>query len=205
MTSASRAVLFIYTAPFFTALGGHLFLPAERLRAAQAVGLLLAFAGVTVAFADGLLHSAGSLAGDLLCLGAGALWGAANVVVKGSKALRRVDNGWLLVIQLGGSVPFLLAGAALFGELGKFPQATAVAWLGLGYQTVVVAFASYLAWYWLLLTHPAAKVSGFTFLTPLFGVVFGGLVLGEPISAAIVAGLVAIAVGLRLVNRSAPA
>jgi drug/metabolite transporter (DMT)-like permease len=110
-----------------------------------------------------------------------------------------------VIFQLGGSVPFLLVGAALFGELGRFPDATAVAWLGLAYQTVIVAFASYLLWFWLLLAYPAAKVSGFTFLTPVFGVASGSLVLGEPISAALLAGLGAIAVGLRLVNRPAPA
>lgn len=206
MTSASRAVLFLYTAPFFTALGGHLLLPAERLRAMQAVGLLLAFAGVAAAFAEGLLHGGhGDPVGDALCFGAGALWGASNVLIKGSPGLRRVDAPRLLILQLGGSVPFLLAGAALFGDLDRFPDATPLAWLGLAYQTVIVAFATYLAYFWLLLSYPASKVSGFTFLTPLFGVLSGGLVLGEPISAALIAGLAAIAVGLRLVNRPARA
>ncbi len=206
MTSASRAVLFLYTAPFFTAAGGHWLLPAERLRAGQAAGLLLAFAGVAATFAEGLLDGGdGSLVGDALCFGAGALWGATNLLVKGSPALRRVDASWLLIFQLAGSVPFLVAGAALFGELGRFPDASPLAWLGLAYQTVVVAFATYLAYFWLLLSYPAAKVSGFTFLTPVFGVLSGGILLGEPISAALLAGLAAIAVGLRLVNRPAPA
>lgn len=205
LTTASRAVLFLYTAPFFTALGAHWLIPAERLRPIQALGLLLAFSGVAATFAEGLLHGGGSLLGDALCFGAGALWGASNVLIKGSPALRRVDAAWLVIFQLGGSVPFLVAGAALFGELGRFPEATAVAWLGMAYQTVVVAFASYLVWFWILLAYPASKVSGFTFLAPVFGVLSGGLVLGEPISAALLAGLAAIAAGLRLVNRPAPA
>jgi len=205
LTTASRAVLLIYTAPFFTALGGHLFMPSERLRWVQALGLLVAFGGVAAAFADGLWHGGGNLTGDLLCFGAGALWGGSTVLVKGSPGLRRIDASSLLVLQLGGSVPFLIVGSALFGDLSRFPDATAVAWLGLAYQTVIVAFASYLAWFWVLLAYPGSKVAGFTFLTPLFGVLSGGLVLGEPISAALLAGLGAIAVGLKLVNRPARA
>ena len=74
------------------------------------------------------------------------------------------------------------------------------AWGSLLFQSAVVAFASYLAWFWMVLTYPASRLAPFTFLAPMFGVGFGGLLLGEPIGFALLAGLVAIAVGLRLLN-----
>ncbi|MBU6497383.1 MAG: DMT family transporter [Rhodospirillales bacterium] len=203
LTTASRGVLFLYTAPFFTAAGAHVFLPHERLRPRQVLGLVVAFGGVAAAFAEGLGAPGGSVAGDLLCLAAGALWGATTVVVKASPSLSRSDSARILFLQLAGSVPVLLIAAVLGGQAGHWPQASELAWLALLYQTVVVAFASYLAWFWLILIYPATRLSGFTFLTPLFGILAGHLLLGEPASVALLVGLGAIAVGMRLLNARA--
>ena len=205
LTSASRAVLFIYTAPFFTALGAHLFLPQERLRAVQAAGLATAFAGVVAAFAEGLLHGNGRIAGDALCAVGGALWASTILIIKASPSLRRATSAGLLLYQLAGSAPLLLAAAWALGETGAPLHASALAWACLFYQTAVVAFASYLAWFWLLLAYPATRLSGFTFMTPLFGILAGGLLLGETLSAGLLVGLVAIIAGLRMINRPVPA
>ena len=48
LTSASRAVVFLYTAPFFVALGSYQVL-GERLGASQWLGLAISFAGVALA------------------------------------------------------------------------------------------------------------------------------------------------------------
>src|ERR1019366_6396806 len=115
LTTASRGVVFLYTAPFFTALGAHLFIPAERMSLRQAAGLVIAFAGVAAAFVDSLGGAGGSVAGDLLCLAAGALWGATTVVVKANPVLSHTTSSKVLLMQLAGSVPILLLGAAGFG------------------------------------------------------------------------------------------
>jgi drug/metabolite transporter (DMT)-like permease len=200
LTSASRGVLFLYTAPFFTALGAHLFLPGGRLRSKQALGLLVAFAGVAIAFAQGLIHGSGSVLGDVMCAGAALGWGINTVLVKASPGLRATSPAGILLYQIGGSAPILMAAAWIAGDLDSFPDASSLAWASLFYQTVVVAFASYLAWFWLVSTYPATQISAFTFLTPLFGIIAGSLLLGEPISAALFAGLAAIAVGMRLLR-----
>lgn len=200
LTTASRGVLFLYTAPFFVALGAHLFLPAERLQPRQALGLLVAFAGVALAFANGLAGGGGSIGGDMLCLVAAMAWAATTIMVKSVPALRRLPAASLLLYQLAGSVPILLAAAAMSGELTHFPTAPALAWIALAYQTVVIAFASYLLWFWLVTHYPATQIAGFTFLTPLFGILAGSWLLGEHASLALLAGLVAIAIGMRLLR-----
>jgi drug/metabolite transporter (DMT)-like permease len=205
LTTASRGVVFLYTAPFFTALGAHLLLPGERMSARQAVGLLIAFAGVAATFAEGLLAGGGSLRGDLMCLAGGAMWGATTVAVKANPALARAPSSKLLFLQLAGSAPLLLLGAWALGERLDLPAVAPIAWAGLFYQTVVVAFVSYLVWFRLILTYPAGRIAGFTFLTPLFGILAGALLLGEHASPALLVGLTAIAVGMRLVNSRAPA
>jgi drug/metabolite transporter (DMT)-like permease len=200
LTTASRGVVFLYTAPFFTALGAHLFIPAERLSLRQALGLIVAFGGVAVAFADSLGGPGGSVAGDLLCLAAGALWGATTVAVKANPALARTTASKVLLMQLAGSAPILLAASVAVGDFDRWPQATALAWACLFYQTVIVAFLSYLTWFWLIRIYPAGRIAGFTFLAPLFGILAGWALLGEHASFGLLLGMVAIAVGLRLVN-----
>jgi drug/metabolite transporter (DMT)-like permease len=204
-TTASRSVLLIATAPFFTALGVHLLVPQERLGALQAVGLVIAFAGVAAALADGLTRRSGDPFGDLLCALGAVFWAATTIVIKSAKALRTVPAIALLLYQLGGSAPVLLAGSALLGEFAAPLHPSALAWAALFYQTAIVAFASYLVWFWLVQTYPAARLAGFTFLTPMFGILASGLLLGEPISTGLYVGLAAVALGLRLVNRRRPA
>lgn len=204
LTTAGRSVLFIYTAPFYIALGTHLLVPSERMRPIQIAGLVIAFAGVGLAFADGLFDGGGSLLGDGLSLLAGALWAGSSLVIKAAAGARGVPAARLLFVQMGGAVPVMLLAAVLLGELDTWPTPTPVAWLLLAYQTVVVAFASYLTWFHLLLIYPAPRLSGFTFLTPLFGVMAGAAVLGEALTWPVLAGLAAVAVGLRVLNRKAP-
>src|SRR5689334_17023752 len=70
LTTASRAVIFLYGAPFWVARGTHWLVPGDRLTRAKATGLAVAFGGLLLAFADGLRVPAGpdALFGDLLCL-----------------------------------------------------------------------------------------------------------------------------------------
>ncbi len=201
LTTASRGVMFLYTAPFFVAAGAHVFVAGERLRPWPTLGLLLAFAGVGVSFLDGLQHPGGSLAGDALCIVAAALYAVTTIMVKAVPALSRTSASRLLLYQLAGSVPLLVAASLAWGEPPTWPRATTLAWAAVFYQSVVVAFASYLAWFWLVLHYPANRISGFTFLVPVFGILAGALLLHEPVGWPLLAGFAAIATGLTLLNR----
>ena len=205
-TTASRAVLFLYTAPFFVALGVHFLVPEERLGGRQVAGLVLAFAGVAIAFADGLRHaSAGSGLGDLMVTLAATMWAAVTVMVKAVKGLHGVPAAKVLFYQLAGSIPILLGAALLKGEGGAIFHAGPIAYASLAYQSVIVAFASYLAWFWLIGLYPAGRLAAFLFLTPLFGMLAGIVVLHEPASVFLALALASVAAGLYLVNgRSRP-
>ena len=197
-TSASRSVVILYAAAFFTAIGAHLLIPGERLRRVNALGLLLAFAGAAATIGGGSGES--SLLGNVLVLGAAATWGLTTVVVKRSAALMAAPPEKVLAYQLLGSIPFLLLAAALGGQL-ILPHATAAAWWSLAFQCIVVAFASYLTWFWLISRYPAGRLAAFSFLTPLFGVASAAALLDEKLTPMLLVGLVCVGVGLRLVNR----
>jgi drug/metabolite transporter (DMT)-like permease len=199
-TEVARSILFLYTAPFFVALGAHFFVPGERLWSLQIAGLLCAFAGVVLALFDGLsLPSSRAIVGDAMMLLAAVLWAATTVVIKGS-ALSRIDPAKTLAYQLAVSAAALIALAPLFGEKGIIAL-TPVALAAMAYQVIVVAFASYLAWFGLMRTYPASTLSAFTFLTPLFAMIFGATLLHERVSWALAAALVFVAFGIWLVNR----
>lgn len=197
LTTAARAVLFLYTAPFFTALFAHVFLPQERLRSRQMVGLVVAFSGVALAFADGLGAPGGSLLGDALCAAAGVLWGATTVFIKANPTMRGERPECMLLYQLAVSAVVIGVAAVLLGDVAAPSGFSGLAWASLFYQTVIVTFASYLAWFQLVSRNQAAALSGLTFLAPLFGIAAGHVILGEPASPALLLGLVAVAVGMR--------
>jgi len=201
-TTASRMVVFIYTAPFVVALGMPLVSPAERLRLVQAVGLVLAFAGVAWAFAEGFSRPAAGprqWLGDGLGVLAGVLWGATTLAIRASK-LTHASAEKTLLYQLAFSALLLLAGA-LATEPAPLHALSPLAWSSLAFQIVIVSFASYLVWFWLIRHYPATPIASFTMLTPIFGLILGALLLAEPITARLLIALATVATGIFLVNR----
>ena len=200
-TTVARSILFIHTAPFVVAIGAHLFVPGERLGRLKVIGLCSAFAGLALAFADGLrLPSARELLGDTMEVGAGVLWGASTAAIKATRHTTLTPSKTLFY-QLAGSAAILLPLSVLLGEPGVTRPTPLVIGAVL-YQIVVVAFASYLAWFWLLARYPAAALGAFSFLTPLFGLLAGHLLLDEPITAALAIAMILVAFGIWLVNRA---
>lgn len=200
-TSASRMVVFLYLAPFVVAIGMPFISPSERLSRSQVTGLVAAFAALAFAFQEGFAAPGAGpkqWIGDALALAGGLLWGATTLLVRATR-LSTAAPERTLFFQLSVSAPVLLAAAALAGEPLPHPTITGAA--SIAFQSVVVAFASYLVWFWLLRHYPATRVSAFTFLTPVSGLLFGALLLGEPVTAQLLLGLVGIAVGIQLVNR----
>lgn len=201
-TAASRGVVFLYTAPFMIALGAHCYLPGERLRPLQWLGLACAFAGILAAFGESLgLPTQNQLLGDAMLFLAAVLWAATTLVIKGS-VLAKVSPAKTLLYQLAGSALLLPFVSLALGEPGVIAL-TPLVLAAVAYQTVLVAFASYLAWFWLVANYPAGRLAAFSFLTPLFGVLAGALLLDERISAALAAALGLVVLGIWLVNRPA--
>ena len=199
-TTASRLTVFLYTSPFWVAVLVPLWVRSEKLRGWQWLGLVCAFAGVVFALREGFAgNGVTTLRGDVLALAAGMLWGLTTVVIRAS-SLAKISAEKLLFYQLGVSaICFPLLSLAL-GEAWVW-QFSPFAITSLFLQTVVGAFASYLAWMWMLGHYPATKISVFVFLTPLFALLFGALWLKENVTPALLAALGAVAVGIVLVNR----
>ncbi len=199
-TTASRLTVFLYTSPFWVAALLPLWLPSEKLRPVQWAGLACAFAAVVFALREGFAGSAGATwQGDLLALAAGMFWGLTTVAIR-SSALARVSPEKLLFYQVAVSAAVLPFASMALGEHWPWTFSP-FAITSLLLQTVVGAFASYLAWMWLLGRYNATRLSVFVFLTPVFALGFGALWLGEAITTTLVLALGLVALGIVLVNR----
>lgn len=201
-STASRVAVFAYTAPFWVAVLLPLFVRSERLRPVQWAGLLLAFLAVVLAFRDGLGGGAPPTQwiGDLLALAGAAAWGLTTVVIRGSSALSRLSAEKLLFYQVGVSSLVLPCLSLFLGEPWVWHW-TLFSGVSMALQIVVGAFASYLAWMWLLGHYPATRISVFVFLTPVFALLIGATWLSEPVGLQLAAAVMLVAVGIVLVNR----
>ena len=205
-TSASRLTVFVYTSPLWVATLLPLWVKAERLRPMQWLGVACAFVAVLFALSEGFFGTGKASGttlvwlGDSLALLAGMLWGLTTVVIRAS-ALSRISAERLLFYQVAVSAVTLPFVSLALGEAWTFDY-SAFAWGSLALQTVVGAFASYLAWMWLLGRYPATRVSVFVFLTPMFALAFGAWWLHETITSTLVFALAFVAVGIVLVNRT---
>jgi drug/metabolite transporter (DMT)-like permease len=197
-TDAARMVVFVYLMPCFTAVGLAWFVPGERMNARQWTGVFVAFGGLALAFADAFTSARSTLAGDLFGLIGGMLWAATTVVIRTSK-LSSVSAAKTLFYQLAVSAAMLAVLALAFREPGV-TDLTPRVMLSMAYQCVVIAFVSFLAWFWLMTRYLASRMSVFTFLTPLFGVAAGVIVLGEAVTPVFLGAALLVGVGIYLVN-----
>jgi len=197
-TDAVRMVVFVYIAPCVTAFGLHFLIPQERLNARQWTGVLVSFAGVAVAFGDGIISGRGTLLGDFFGVLGAVLWASTTLLIRASR-LSEASADKTLFYQLVVSAPVLFATAWLLGEPGVI-MLTPLVLATFAYQCIVVTFASFLTWFWLLRHYLASRLSVFSFLTPLFGVMAGVLLLGEPLTLSFAAAAVLVGAGIYLVN-----
>lgn len=201
-TSASHMSVFLYTAPIFTSLTLHWFLPAERLSRHQWLGVAVAFCGIALSFAGGLLQTGinpGILVGDLMALSGGVLWAATTVLIRCS-TLSEAPPSKTLLYQLVAAFVLLLCYAVFSGQASRFSM-TGIAWASLLFQGIVVTFAAFFVWFSMLRRYNASQISVFLFLSPLFGVSFGVLLLHEKVDVYFAVGALLVLTGISLVSR----
>jgi drug/metabolite transporter (DMT)-like permease len=201
-TTASRATIFLYSHPFWVALGAHFVVDQDRLRPGKAAGLVLAFAGLWMVFRiQSPMLPENNWIGDIMSLTAAVFWAATTLYIKRISQSVTLSHYQTLFSQLVFAIPLLLAGSLLFEHDYTIVPAAGVLW-AMGYQIVVVAFFSYTLWFWMIHNFAVSGLTAFTFLAPLFGVFFGAVILSEPVGMRVWFGLTLVCCGIYLVNRS---
>lgn len=196
-TSASRSTIFINVYPFFTALFAHLWIPGERLSVTKTLGIVVAFSGVFVTVAPELGQGETSVIGDIIVLVSGCFLGLRVVVTK--LLIQSIHPYRLLAWLLTLSLPFYVI-SSLVVERGEPMQLTLSAALALLYQGGVIAGFCFLAWTAILERYSASKLVVLFFATPLSGVLFSHLILGDELTSSLLGGAALVAGGIYLVN-----
>ncbi len=198
-TTVARASVFFYTMPFWVALAAHVLIPGERLTPLRAGGLLLAFTGVAWALLENDRPATEyAFYGDIACLVAAMFWAGIALLASTTK-LRKATPVMQLLYQLFVSSIILLPASLLFGDpVRDFTPALAGIF---AFQVIAVICVGFLVWFWVLSVYPASDMASFGFLSPLFGVLFGWLILDEPVSPTLVAALVLVSIGIVMINR----
>ena len=198
-TLASHMSVFLYTAPIFAALGLHLWVPGEQLSMRQWWGVGLAFLGMVMAMSPSGAYSIDILIGDALGLLAGLSWAATTIIIR-KTSLSEAPPELTLSYQLGIAALMLLPITAISGQLMS-AQFVPMAVASLGFQALIISFGALLLWFTLLRRYRASQLGVFSFLAPLFGVLFGTLLLNEPLSINFLMGGGVILAGVVLVTR----
>lgn len=198
LTTVSRAGIIFYSMPVWMTIMAHFGLPGERITPVRALGLALAFGGTVLAMLDKGQGGQASLAGDLFAL-AGALGWAGTAFIARRPAMAAAGPEMQLFWMVLVSAPLLLLVSPLFGPLVRDLQPVHLFWLV--FQAGVVVSGGFIAWLWLLSVYPASTVASFSFLTPVFGLAMGWLLLGEPLGPQILIAGGLVAAGIILINR----
>ena len=200
-TSASHTVVLLYTAPIFVALGLHWKLPSERLSLIQWLGIACAFFGIVIAFlfrpASSQAAASSALWGDVLALIAGVLWAATTIAVRLTKLAEAPATQTLFYLLF---IAFLVLLPVAFFMGQATIHWSVLSFTSLLFHTVVVSFASYLIWFWLLKKYLASQLGVFSFLTPIFGMCFGVVLLNEQLELNFLVGTCFVLMGVMVVS-----
>lgn len=184
-TTASHMAVFLYTAPIFAAIGLHLAQPDERMSPVQWVGVAVTFTGVASVFllpelrGTGMTLTPGMIIGDLLGLAAGFSWGMTTVVIRTTR-MADAPPAQTLFYQLTIAGAAATAFCILAGRM--VVQSSPQVWLSLSFQTVIICSLSFLIWFRMLQVYRSSRLGVLSFMTPLFGVAAGAVLLGETLT-----------------------
>ena len=199
-TSVSRNSIIYYSMPVWLACLAHFFIPNERLNFLMGIGLIMAFVGVTLSILNGVNDfslSAETFWGDVLAILAAFTWALLILIAKGTK-FKEVNPEIQLVWMVMVSGPVLILFSLILSDPIRDFQIIHL-W-GLLFQSVIVVAGGFLSWLWLLSIYPASGVASFSFLTPIFTIFFGWLILGESLTINFLFAAFLVIFGLILIN-----
>ena len=200
LTNAGIAAIFINTAPFFVMVFAPFFFSGSRLTFARAAGVIIGFAGVIVTSMRHGLINPGYELGVAALIGAAITWAGSNIAVK--KIMEGRDTLTVTGVQMtSGALPLLALGMLREGNgLAGADMA------GLSMLAYLILFATalpFFLWFRAIRLGEVGKVSIFAFTLPVLGVLSGWLLLGEPVNANILLGMLMVAAGIFIVNSRA--
>ena len=196
-TNASRGSLLVNLQPFFVLFLAHYFIPGDRITKRKFLGILLGFSGVAFVFLERKGVTAGFRMGDLMIGGSAFLWACNTIYIK--RIIDAFEPFHIVLYPMMFSVPFLFLEGLLWDK-PMIDHLDSRVLSALLYQGLVTASLGFVIWNSLLKKYGAVSLHSFLFITPVTGVLLGGIILGEPITYKIALALILIASGILVVH-----
>ena len=200
-TSVSRNSIIYYSMPLWLTILLFFTKNKENLSFIKLFGLILAFSGVVISVYNndtGLIINSSSLFGDFLAFLAALFWALLIIIAKNSNFNKETPEMQLLwMVMVSG--PILIC-FSFFIE-NPIRDFQIIHFWGLLFQSIVVVAGGFLFWLWLLSKYPASGVASFSFLTPLFTIFFGWLILSEVMTPDFLFAAFLVIIGLILINK----
>ena len=198
LTSVARASIFFYSMPVWVTIAAHFLIPDEKISIIKMLGLFCSIFAIFIALFSKNNIENGSLIGDLLALLGSVLWATIVMLVR-TTSLKKASPEMQLLYQLVISSLIILPLSMLFENLIR--DINYIIILIFLFQAFCIVAGCFLAWFWLLSIYPASIMTSYSFLSPVFGVIFGWVLLGEEINFSIFISLLLVSLGIFLINR----
>ena len=200
-TSVSRNSIIYYSMPLWLTILLFFTKNKENLSFIKLFGLILAFSGVIISVYNndtGLIINSSSLFGDFLAFLAALFWALLIIIAKNSNFNKETPEMQLLwMVMVSG--PILIC-FSFFIE-NPIRDFQIIHFWGVLIQSIVCVAGGLFFWMWLLSKYPASGVASFSFLTPIFTIFFGWLILSEVMTPDFLFAAFLVIIGLILINK----
>ncbi len=200
-TSISRNSIIYYSMPLWLTILLYLIKNNEKISIINLAGLILAFLGVIISITNSntnLIFNYAYLIGDLLAFLAALFWALLIIIAKSSNFSKETPEMQLLwMVMVSGPILTIFS---LFVEDPIRDFQVIHIW-GVLFQSIIVVAGGFLFWLWLLSKYPASGVASFSFLTPIFTIFFGWIILSEIMTTNFLVAAFFVIIGLILINR----
>ena len=200
LTSVIRVTIIFYSMPVWLALMNHFLLKDDKLTKIKIFGLMIALLGVGISVISSNLlpGNEANFWGDLCALGGANGWALFAFYSKNSKIKEKPPDTLMFYAFLV-SAPMLIAFSFLYGPFIR--QIQTIHLVGFLFQ-ILFASVGFICWLWLLKRYSATTVASFAFLTPIFGIFFGWLILAEHLSMQLLIAGTLVTSGIYFVSKS---
>jgi drug/metabolite transporter (DMT)-like permease len=158
----------------------------------------VAIVGVVIFLLDKRDAGSGTLAGDLLSIGAAIAFAVYGVINRPlvAKYPAETYTAWTLV---AGAVPLLVLGLPEALQQ-NWPAVSTPAWLSIVYMAILPVYVAYILWNWAIARRGVATATTFSLLVPVASGVLSVLFFGERFSPAKLIGAALVLAGLVIVR-----
>lgn len=198
-TSVARSSILFYSMPVWLGIAAHFLIKDEELNVKRVIGFVLSIVAIFIALFSKNKIGEGGLLGDIFALLASFLWAGIVLIVRKTN-LKRSSPEMQLLYQLIVSSILILPISIYFGYF--FRELNPLIISIFIFQFLVIVAAGFLTWFWVLSIYPASSMASFSFFAPIFGVMFGWIILKEEIGISIIISLLLVSVGIYLINVS---